>query len=336
MSESAVRELEQGARRLKVGIIRIDDQMAKELSEFWKALKASMKNPSSEARAEELGIRVNGMAGGAQSIRVFEAFEREMKSAQSRSEMGVRKSESDAFFAYASAGKTEDKANAMLDLRKDVSQCAEALSVLDSNAEKLGEQQLSRLMLLMEKGDVKKEEVTAALGKAPGGELADALYSLMRRQEAASVAAENFLGMDRDQCRETFGISARNEALALLGLYKRMLGDAKFARARENATRGDMAALLLEIRKMNLASQYIFFALLAPHLMRNGMWSSAALGILGKALGAIRGAAQKAGLDPAQSQMEYLHNARGFLSRFADFKGLNLSLFSASFLASMK
>ncbi|VVB98287.1 Uncharacterised protein [uncultured archaeon] len=124
--------------------------------------------------------------------------------------------------------------------------------------------------------------------------------------------------------------------LAILQLYRKILGDAKFAKARESAMRGDAAAVFAEIRKLGLAAQYFFLALLAPGLIRNGMWNSRVLGIIQKALGAIRKAAQKSKADPERAQLGYLAGMRKFVARFADFKGLNLSLFSAAFAASLK
>ncbi len=72
------------------------------------------------------------------------------------------------------------------------------------------------------------------------------------------------------------------------------------------------------------------------YLLKVEMWSAEVLGIISKALDIVRGAAVKAGLDPVKAQMDYMRGTKKFISRFADFRGFNLSLFSASFIASLR
>ncbi len=298
-------------------------------------LCAALRNPN-KTNANELDNYIRSTLANANARAIFEIIEREIKRQNVSNEFKIRKNESDAFFTYASAGKTEEKFRALFDLQQDVKKSAEAILILDANAEKMSESQLSKIIALMEREELKKDDIASVLGKTPFPELADAIYLLIRKQEAAAIAAQNFLDLDRNECQKIFGIEPKNEIFSLLTIYRKIVGDAKFAKIRESAMYGNLAAILAEIKKMGLMAQYIFFVLLAPHLIRNGMWNSAILGIFFKTLREIDKTSQKVGTNSNKMQIRYMHKLKKFLSKFADFKGINFSMFSSAFLSALK
>lgn len=333
-------------KRLRLGIVRVEDERMRALSEFWSIMRSALRNPKSEKEVDRFDARITGMLTSTEERRIFEMLEREMKKAGEKREeekaveekaaLDIRRGEAEAFFAYASAGKAEQRIDGMREMVADVGRCTDAIRIIDANAERASAQQFARLIELAEKGEVRKEDVERELGKNRSPELAAAIYAILGRQEAASVAARNAMEMDRAGYERIFGIAAKNEAMAILSLYRRMLGDARFARAKEAALRGDIAGAVAQIRKLNIGAQYFFFSILAPLLMRSGMWNAEVLGIIFRALEAVKGAAVEAGRDPVKAQTDYMRGAKKFISRFADFRGLNLSLFSASFIASLR
>ncbi len=331
-------------------IVRVSEESGRALREFWEIMSESLRNPKNGEKTDKFDARITSMLTNKEEGKLFFMLEREMRESQRTGKMGwerqyekkemqlldINRAEADAFFAYTGAGSEEEKIIAMLNLRSDVEKAADAIATLDLNLGKLGESQLAKIIALVEKDDVRKEDIEVLLGKKAEVELTEALYTLLSRQEAASVAARNFLNMECAGYEKIFRISTKNEMLALLNTYRRMLGDARFARAKEALSRGDFAELLAEIRKMSHASQYLFLALLAPSLMRNGMWNSKVLGIIAGALAAVRNAALKSGIDADGAQSRYIQKAGKFVSRFADFRGLNLSLFSAAFVVLLR
>lgn len=333
---------EEEKKRLRLGIVKVEAAQGKALSEFWNVMREALRNPKSEKDVDRFDARITGMLVNREEREIFEALEREMK-AQRGGKAGAKgagleigRAEADAFFAYASAGKTEERISAMLELRRDVEKGGEAIRVLEARAENATAQEFAKIAELAGRKEVGKEELEAILGKGRNPELLEAVHSILQKQEAASLAARNALGLERNDYERIFGIAARNEALAMLALYRRILGDARFSRARESAMRGELAGVFAELRKLGLAAQYVLLALLAPSLMRNGMWSKGVLGILAKALSAVRDAALKSGKDPEAAQAGYLLKAEKFVSIFGDYRGMGLSLFSASFVAALK
>lgn len=346
MEESVFSERPGEGKRLRLGIVKVEDERMRALSEFWNIMRDALRNPKSEKEVGKFDARITGMLTNSEERKIFEMLEKEMKkaggkregekAAEEKAALDIRRGEAEAFFAYASAGKAGERIDAMREMVADVGKCTDAIRIIDANAEKANAQQFARLIELAEKGEVGKGDVERELGKNRSPELAAAIYALLSRQDAASVAARNATEMDRAGYERIFGIAAKNEAMAILNLYRRMLGDARFARAKEAALRGDIAGAVAQIRKLGIGAQYFFFSILAPTLMRSGMWSAEVLGIIFKALEAVKGAAVKDGLDPVKAQMDYMRGAKKFISRFADFRGFNLSLFSASFIASLR
>ncbi len=328
MPELAFTDARKEERRLRVGIMRSDEELERAANEFWNIMKAALRNPKSEKDVDRFDARITGMLVNTEEKRILGLLEKALKEGAVED---VRKAEGDAFSAYASVGMPEERLNALLELRRDVEKGADSLSVLDANAERMGEQQFAKIIELSEKSEVRREEIVAVLGKAAKPELADALYALLQKEEAASVAARNALGLGRDDYERIFGIAAKNEIMAVLRLYQRVLGDASFAKARDALMRGDKSGAMAEVSRMGIAAQYLFFAMLAPAFMRNGMWNRAAARIAAKALGKIAEIAGKLGLDAGAVQADYLLSAKKFTSRFGDAGALNFALFSSAY-----
>ncbi|MEW6528993.1 MAG: hypothetical protein AB1391_03835 [Candidatus Micrarchaeota archaeon] len=324
-----------------VGYHRIDPYLISAFFLLCSALRSALNEPTNTTKTNELERQIQLTLANQNMRTIFDMLEREMRrqSDQQRNaynEANVRKVELDAFFTYTCAGKTEEKIHALSDLLNDVKKSEEAIAILDNYAEKLSESQFTKIIALAEKREINKDDVLSALGKNFPPEFANALYVLITKQEAAAVAVQNFLVFERDEFKKVFGIAQKNEVLSLLTLYKKIIGDAKFAKMRESVMQGDFATIFAEIRKMGLMNQYIFFALLAPHLMRNGMWSSSILRMVSKILDKIGNISQRLGIDQNKTKVRYMCKAKKFLSKFADFKGINLSLFSAAFLSALK
>ncbi len=332
---SAYRQKEKEQTRIGSLITKVgENQFAKELSDFWDAMKNALRNPLSELEVQKFEERINDLVARKEEKRIFDALEHEMRMIESaRSRLDIRKEEAEAVFAYASAGKPEEKAEALLDLQDDVRNAYSSLRVLDAKAEKLADGAFEKLTALAEKGDVKKDDIGRIAGNDP--ELAAALHFILRKQEATSIAARALLELDRSEFEKLFGISAKNEALAVLALYRKIMGDQRFAKARDSLARGEAGEALVEVRKMGVAAQYVFLALLAPALMRGGMWGKGVMGLLGKMLGKVKEAALRSGRNPESEQVRYMKGVRTLVSRFADFRAVNLALFSASFLSSL-
>lgn len=337
MAESAFARTEKEGGRMHLGIFRVEEEGMRELAEFWSIMRDAIRNPKSEKEVTRFDARVSGMLNNREERKIFELLEKEMKNFQAgKNTLEIRKDEADAFFAYTGAGRQEEKISSLLELRRDAEKCSDALAVLDARLENTGAQDVSKVIDIAQRGDATADDIKAIIGRNREPELADALYTLLSKQEAASLAARGKLEFDREDYKTLFGIESKNELIAALQLYRKALGDAKFAKARESAMRGDAASVFSEIRKLGLAAQYVFLSLIAPGLIRNGMWNSKALGIIGKALEAVRKAARKKKADGNRAQTAYLGGMRKFTAKFADFRGLNLSLFSAAFVASIK
>lgn len=343
VEEKLKRKIDEELKRKKIEeilsseISRKERDMKKALENFWDIMRNAIRNPKSDNEVDKFDARVTAMLVNTEERKIFKMFENEVgKVAEGRSTLDIRKEEAEGVFSYASVGNEEDKIKGLFYLQQDVRKCTDALEVLNVQVEQMSEGELSKIIALAEKENVKKEEIEKALAKINNPKLVDALYTLLVKEKAASLAVRNALGLDRNEFNKLFKISERNLMLAMLRLYAKILGSVKFARVREKLSEGNMAALLAELKKMSIAAQYMFFALLMPSLIRGGMWNANVLGILAKALAAIREASLQVGIAPNQAQLEYMYKVRKFISRFSDFKGLNLSMFSAVFISSLK
>lgn len=332
LKNNELNRLEQKFPIIKIAV-NLDEKKIVALIEFWGIVSEAFRNPLSEENSHRLETCLGSMFRQQEHQKIFEMLEREIQLSRSKSTiLDIRKDEADAFFAYTSIGKTEDKINAMVNLQQDVKKCAEAIEVFNANIEKIDRYMLAKIIESAEKYTVKTEEIKILLGKNADPELVDAICVLVNKQEAASVAARNIFEIDRNVYDKIFGIASRNEVLGVLMLYKRMLGDTKFVKVRESAMHGELAVALAQIKKMGIAAQYLFFSMLAPLLMRNGMWDAKNIGIVTGVLEIIRKKAIEKSMNTDWMQFKFIYGASKFLSRFADFRGLNFSFFSAGFL----
>lgn len=321
-------------------ITKVEDEQTNRASEFWNTVSNAFRNLKDEKSASKFNSCIIAMLSNNAERKIFEILEIEMRKIhegkQARNAFDIRAEEANAFFTYASIGRTEEKINSLRDLFSDVAKCSEMIGVVDAKIESTTEQQLGKIIELAEKKELNKEEIIQILGKGKNTELAEAIYSILSRQEAASIAARNTFELDKNDYEKLFKLSAKNEALAILKFYRKMLGDANFAKAREAAFQGQLRAIIAQIKKMGIATQYFFFSMLAASLMRNGMWNPEALELIVKMIEIIKEKSLKNNLNPIRMQIKYMCQLKKFLSKFADFKGINLSLFSASFLSLLK
>ncbi|MFA5077226.1 MAG: hypothetical protein WC488_02260 [Candidatus Micrarchaeia archaeon] len=317
------------------GIKRSEDEDYKALSSLWETMRDAILEPKSGKDVDRFDARVTAMLRNPEERRIFQMLEKEMKlAALGKSGLGIRRGESAAFFAYCGSGEPEERVAGLRELQRDVRKSRENIEYLEARVERLGEEELARLAALAVKG-AKKSEVEEALGSNASPEAVERVYELIAKQDASSLAARDLYGIEKSEYEKLFGIAAKNEMVAVLILYRRILGDAGFTRAMERIGEGKEGALFAEMHKMDLAAQYFFLSVLAPELVRNGMWSKSVLGMLSDALGKVGELARGLGLSPVRKRMEFLNGARKIVSRFGDFGGVNLGLFSAAFIAKM-
>ena len=334
--------IEEGEKKrtlLGIGVVRIEDRINLELIRRWSAISESLRNPEIRQNEMKFDSAIGKMSAGQDGKEIFRRLEKEMKDySRPNPVLEIRGEEADAFFAYASAGSLEEKMQGLRNLYADAKKAGDAISKLEKglDAGELNEPKLAKITELSQKENLSKKDVQEALGKNHNPELADAIYVIISKQEASSVAARNALEMDRLEYEKIFGINQRNTMLCMLFFYRKILGDANFNKAKEALMKGRLSDALAELQKMGIASQYLFLSLLAPKLVRGGMWNEGVLKLLAKAIQRISQQATKNGQSPDKAQIRYMKRASSFISRFGDFTGLNLSLFTASFLASMK
>lgn len=324
-------------------LTKVDRETLRAVEDIINILTVALRNPKNIEIGKNFEAKLTKIVSntenkqGLENRKIFEALEQEMRNIRlgKQSNYDIKKSEANGFFAYTSAGNYETKIKGLIHLREDIKKAEQAFENLDSKIEKINEYKLEKILDLIKKDEIKKQDIQNLFGKDFDPVVVQALFELLHRSEAASIAAQNILKISKEEYEKIFGISAKNEMIALLNLYKKMRGSKEFEKIKQALMQGRFVVLSAEIRKMSFLLQYLFFSLLVLALMRSGMWNKEILNMLGEMLKLIRMRSLELGLDPNRSQMEYLFQAKEFISKFADFKALNLSMFSTVFISSL-
>ncbi|MBU0586811.1 hypothetical protein KJ780_04820 [Candidatus Micrarchaeota archaeon] len=317
---------EEKKKTAEYGIFRVEEYADKESTLILDAVIRALREPSSQSSQKNLENRLRRITESKDN----NVIERVLKEAQkSEKLMGEEK---EAILKY-SKNKEKDFSENIMELQTDVKNSAEAFKKIDEAVSHnvVNEKALANAIALTNKKVATKDDVFQALAKSKDAELVDALYTIISKQESASIAARNIIQMDKIDYEKLFGIARRNAAFTLLAFYRRILGDAGFHKAKLAIMQGRISEALSILMRSSVVAQYLFFALVAPSLIRSGMWNNSVLGIIGKALGIIkeRGGGQ-------EKESEYLSGVAEIAKRFGDFKGLNLSAYSAAFLGTIK